>query len=106
MIDDEGDQFYKDAKIRNDKASKTVFSEEEIELALIANAILFFFAGFDNSAMGMAITMFFLAKNPDVQARLYDEICDAVEKTGNEHFDYDTIKAMPLLEQVSKLNGF
>lgn len=54
--------------------------------------------------MGMAITMYFLAKNPDVQERLYDEICDAVEKTGNEQFDYDTIQEMPYLEQVNQLD--
>lgn len=101
-VDDEGDQFYKDAKL-NHKMTNTIFTEEEIELALVSNAGLFFFAGFENSSMGMAISMYYLAKNPTAQNRLYEEICDEVEKTGSEYLDYDTVQTMPFLDQVHLL---
>jgi len=99
-IDEDEDQFYKDAKIDH-KISKTVFTEEEIESLLISNVTLFFFAGFDNTAMGMSLAMYFLAKYPDAQARLYEEVSEAVEKAGKQHLDYETVQNMPFLEQVN-----
>ncbi len=48
-------QFDDDAKIET-SSSKKVFSSEEIESILISNALLMFFAGFDTSSNGMAVT--------------------------------------------------
>ena len=46
------DQFEKDAKIES-KSSTSMFTHEEIEAALISNALLLFFAGFDTSSTGL-----------------------------------------------------
>ena len=46
------DQFEKDAKIEV-KSSGNLFTHEEIESALISNALLLFFAGFDTSSTGL-----------------------------------------------------
>ena len=45
------DQFEKDAKIEAKTGAK-IFSHQEIEDALISNALLLFFAGFDTSSTG------------------------------------------------------
>ncbi len=50
-----GSQFDADAKIETNTPKK-VFSSEEIESFLISNALLMFFAGFDTSSNGMALT--------------------------------------------------
>lgn len=89
-----------DAKLK-DKIEATLFSEDEIETVLISNTFLFFVAGFDNSAMGMALVMYFLTVNPDVQERLFREIDEAVAKNDeNEYLDYHTLQTLPYLDQV------
>lgn len=100
-MEDDEDQFSKDAKLNHTKVPRKVFSEEGIESVLVSNAISFFFAGFDNSAIGMSLAMYFLAKHPDVQARVYDEVSEAAEKYESEHLDYDTIQKLAYLEQVT-----
>lgn len=45
------DQFEKDAKI-DAKSGPKLFTQQEIEDALISNALLLFFAGFDTSSTG------------------------------------------------------
>ncbi|KAH8257946.1 hypothetical protein KR038_003358 [Drosophila bunnanda] len=53
------------------------------EDVLVAQAILFFTAGFEASSFAMAITMYQLAKDADIQERLRDEIKEAlVESSG------------------------
>ena len=53
------DQFEKDAKLtsnpRSSDEKKYVFSQQEIEDALISNALLLFFAGFEGASTGMVI---------------------------------------------------
>ncbi|KAH8362010.1 hypothetical protein KR200_001666, partial [Drosophila serrata] len=50
---------------------------------LVSQAILFFTAGFEASSFGMAISMYQLAKDPDIQERLRDEIKEAlIESSG------------------------
>ena len=45
---------------------------------MISNTLLLFFAGLENGAANMAITAWALAKNPDVQEKLYKEIQEAI----------------------------
>jgi cytochrome P450 len=48
---EEVDQFEKDAKVES-KSGDKVFTQQEIEDALISNALLLFFAGFDTTSTG------------------------------------------------------
>lgn len=48
-------QFEADAKIHS-KSPRKVFTSEEIEFVLISNALLLFFAGFDTTSSGLALT--------------------------------------------------
>ena len=51
-------QFDDDAKIET-SSTKKVFTAAEIEAFLISNVLLMFFAGFDTSSNGMALTRYF-----------------------------------------------
>ena len=98
LAEDE-DQFEKDAKIKV-SSSKRVFTKEELELVVVSNAFLLFFAGFDTSSSGMSLAAFLLAKNQECQEKLYQEIKDAVDaNSGNEHLPYNVIQELPYLEQ-------
>jgi cytochrome P450 len=92
----ENDQFEKDAAI---KPSGTVeISESDMETYLVANSLLLFIAGFDTSSTIMSMCMYFMAKNPTVQEKLYEEIKEAVEKAGTQSLDYYTVQSLPYLD--------
>ena len=96
---DEEDQFEKDAKI-DVGGKKIAFTKEELELVVVSNAFLLFFAGFDTSSSGMSLTAFFLAKNQECQEKVYQEIKDAVDDNeGDQHLSYSVIQGLPYLEQ-------
>nr|AAR88134.1 CYP6G2 [Drosophila melanogaster] len=51
---------------------------------LVAQAVLFFTAGFESSSSTMAFAMYELAKDTDVQQRLREEIKDALVESGGQ----------------------
>lgn len=81
---------------------KKIFKDQEdLETAIIANIIVLFFGGFDTSSTTASTTVWFLAKNPEVQEAMYEEIKEAIEANGgSQHLDYDTVQNMPYLEGV------
>jgi len=75
------------------------FTMEELEEILISNSILMFVAGFDTISTSTGIMLYNLAKNPECQERLYQEISKAVEENGGvEHLDYTSIMGMEYME--------
>ena len=74
--------------------------EEEVESVLIANSLLMFLAGFDTVSTISSIMLYYMAKNPECQQKLYEEINKAVEEKEDTHFDYQTITNMPYLDMV------
>ncbi len=76
-VGDSGEQeelsaFEKDAAITVTK--KSAIPDEDIELMLVSNAFLLFFAGFDTTSTMLALTMHFLATEQDCQERLFHEV--------------------------------
>lgn len=67
----------------------------DIEIA--AHALTFFFDGFETSGFGLGMTLYQLAKYPDIQKRLREEI---IENFGDNDFDYDRLSDLPYLEAV------
>ncbi len=92
----EDDQFEKDASVN----SEYKIPKDEIETLLISNAILLFFAGFDTTSTTIGVTLGYLAKLPDIQEKLFQEINDAMEENGTRNLDYETIQKLPYLDQV------
>lgn len=66
---------------------------------LIAQAILFFIAGFETVSSAMTFTLHELAMNPDVQDKLVAEIRENNAKNGGK-FDYNSIQNMTYMDMV------
>ncbi len=63
--------------------------EQDIETLMIANTVIFFFAGLDISSTTLTMTMAYLAINPNIQERAYSEIKAALETKDVENIDYE-----------------
>lgn len=74
--------------------------KDKIEVVLIAQLLLLFFAGMDTSSTIMSVVIYALAKNPDVQERLFDEINDALAQSSDGELDYNTIQTLPYMDMV------
>lgn len=68
--------------------------------AVIAQAAIFFTAGFETSSATMSFGLYELAKHPDIQKRLRAEIRQALEKNDNDQLSYEQINDMKLLHNV------
>ncbi|XP_017776439.1 PREDICTED: cytochrome P450 9e2-like [Nicrophorus vespilloides] len=67
---------------------------------ITAQALIFFFAGFESVATFMVLMGYELAVNPDIQERLQSEI-DAVIEDNDGNITYDVINKMKYLDMVS-----
>ncbi|XP_046636806.1 cytochrome P450 3A2-like [Daphnia pulicaria] len=79
---------------------KTVpmWSREEIDEIIIAQSTLFMLAGFDTTATTLTNTCFQLARNPDVQEKLYESIVGKMEEYGE--VCHEMVQDLPYLEMV------
>uniref|UniRef100_A0A182IXD4 Uncharacterized protein n=1 Tax=Anopheles atroparvus TaxID=41427 RepID=A0A182IXD4_ANOAO len=66
---------------------------------LAAQVFIFFLAGFETSSTTMNFCLYELAKNPDIQERLREEINSAIEANGGE-VTYDLVMNIPYLDNV------
>jgi cytochrome P450 family 6 len=74
--------------------------EDELESLLVANVIILFFSGFDTTSSALSLAIGYLAKNQDVQEKLFQEINDAIVNNGVDELDYETIQTLPYLDKV------
>ncbi|XP_063708851.1 LOW QUALITY PROTEIN: uncharacterized protein LOC134837406 [Culicoides brevitarsis] len=68
---------------------------------LLAQAMVFFFAGFETSSSTMEFAFYFLAKYPEVQAKVRDEIERGFEKHGKLTYEFIS-NDMPYTSKVIK----
>lgn len=71
------------------------FNETEVT----GHALSFFTEGYETSSTLLSFAMYELARNPDIQERLYDEITEVLDSKKNE-LTYETLQEMTYLEQV------
>lgn len=71
------------------------------DLELVSHSITFFFDGFETSSVTMAYMLYEIAKHPEVQRKLRQEIRETESKTG---LTFETISEMPYLDQVFNEN--
>ncbi|KAF5288518.1 hypothetical protein FQA39_LY15386 [Lamprigera yunnana] len=76
------------------KLIKTELTQEDIT----AQALIFFFAGFDTVSSAMCYLCYELAINPEIQRQLYDEIRETVETSSQP--TYESITSMKYLDCV------
>ncbi|KAJ9573560.1 hypothetical protein L9F63_009045, partial [Diploptera punctata] len=79
----------------NDKNQKTKLDDEDI----IAQALLFFLAGFDTASTLLCFISYELAMHPDVQRKLQDEVDKSLEENGGK-FTYEAVNNMKYLDMV------
>ena len=66
---------------------------------IAAQAFLFFLAGFETTSATMTFCLYELAKNPDIQERVRNEI-DAVLQKHDGNITYEAISNMEYLDKV------
>ncbi|XP_054161002.1 uncharacterized protein LOC128959081 [Oppia nitens] len=69
-------------------------TEEE----MMAQAWVFFVAGYETTATTLTFATYELALNPDIQEKLYDEVITAIDAKGD--IDYDLLSRLPYLDAV------
>ncbi|XP_063988414.1 uncharacterized protein LOC135168310 [Diachasmimorpha longicaudata] len=81
-----------------DNPDKGIFAFEGDNI--VAQAAVFFIAGFETASTPLSFTLYELALHPKMQDRLRKEITDAMEENGGE-ITYDTIMKLPYLDMVT-----
>lgn len=69
------------------------------DIDLVAQAVLFFIAGFETISSAMSFALHELALNPDVQEKLAKEIIEHDNKHGGK-LDYSSIQNMVYMDMV------
>ena len=90
-------------EMRNNDLSKD-FKEEDIEILLVAQAFILFFAGFDSISVGLAQVIHNLVIYQDVQDKLLAEIDNVLEETVGE-VTYEAVQNMDYLNRVIQESG-
>nr|APH81393.1 cytochrome P450 CYP3027C1 [Tigriopus kingsejongensis] len=83
---------------RNPEASKPLTDE-----LLTAQGIVFFVAGYGTTANALSTLCYNLAKNPEIQERLYEELQDVIDKFDGR-IDHESIQEMEYLEACIQEN--
>ncbi|XP_044730073.1 cytochrome P450 6k1-like [Chrysoperla carnea] len=68
---------------------------------LVAQAAVFFAAGFETSSLAISFTLYFLSYNPEIQIKLRKEIQTVIARNGGK-FTYDCLQDMKFLEACIK----
>ncbi|XP_058448808.1 uncharacterized protein LOC131428780 [Malaya genurostris] len=72
--------------------------KEISELEMAAHGVTFFLDGFETSSIAMSFILYEIARNPDVQKRLREELLEA--GAGGEDITYEKLLELPYLDQV------
>ena len=72
--------------------------KSDLELGLVATAILFFFAGFDTTSTTLGVTVFGLVHHPEVQDNVRKEIEDVIGDS--EEITADHLKDLKYTDNV------
>nr|XP_029718736.1 probable cytochrome P450 28a5 [Aedes albopictus] len=72
--------------------------KEISELDMAAHGVTFFIDGFETSSVAISFMLYEIAKNPEVQKRLRQELLKVT--TDNGTVSYDSLLELPYLEQV------
>merc|ERR1719499_13166 len=89
------DQYEKDMKL-NHKSSKKDINEDVI----VATAMVLLTAGYDTTGMLLSFFAYEMAKNPEIQEKLQEEIDQAFEDANGSFPDYNNIQNLPYLDMV------
>ncbi|KAH8382165.1 hypothetical protein KR009_002107 [Drosophila setifemur] len=80
--------------------TKTKPIREWSDRDIVAQCFVFFFAGFETSAVLMCFTAHELMENEDVQEKLYEEVQEVESELDGKDLTYEAIMGMKYLDQV------
>ena len=66
---------------------------------LVAHSFGIFLGGYETSSSMLTFMLYELAKHPDIQNRLREEICEVLQKHNNE-LTYESVQEMKYLDMV------
>ena len=89
------DQYEKDMKLTHKANGKNLD-----EMSFIGTAMVFLVAGYDTTGVTLSWICYELAKNPDLQSRLQEEVDTAYEAAGGKTPDYNDIQGFTFLDQL------
>ena len=89
------EQYEKDMKLTHMANGKDLD-----EMSFIGTAMVFLVAGYDTTGMTLSWICYELAKNPNLQRRLQEEVDGAHEAAGGRTPDYKDIQAFTFLDQI------
>jgi len=89
------DQYEADMKMTHKANGKDID-----EMGFIGTAMVFLVAGYDTTGMTLSWICYELAKNPDLQRQLQEEVDAAYEAAGGKTPDYNDIQAFTFLDQL------
>ncbi|XP_055530200.1 probable cytochrome P450 9f2 [Wyeomyia smithii] len=88
------------ATVEESNVGKASHSRVWTENELIAQCFLFFLAGFDTVSTGMTFLTYELTINPDIQARLHEEITQTEQSLNGKPLCYEVLQKMPYMDMV------
>jgi len=88
------------ATVEESDIGKTVNERQWTDDEIVAQCFLFFLAGFETSSTLLSLLIYELGINPDVQAKLYEEISETNSNLVGKRIDYDSLQKMKYLDQV------
>ena len=87
------DQYEKDMEM-----SHTVKNKQFNEDTIVATSLVLLVAGYDTTGMTLSFLSYELAKNPNIQEMLQEEIDQAFDENNGEMPEYSTIQGLPYLD--------
>jgi len=91
--DSQKDQYEKDMEM-----SHTVKNKQFNEDTIVATSLVLLVAGYDTTGMTLSFLSYELAKNPNIQEKLQEEIDQAFDDNNGEMPDYSSIQGLPYLD--------
>ncbi|KAH9528103.1 Thromboxane-A synthase [Dermatophagoides farinae] len=88
------EEIYQEEEIFREIIGSKYLNEEEI----IAQSMVFLLAGYETTASTLTFCMYELAKHPNIQNKLYDEIKTIIDR--GETLDFNNIMKLPYLDAV------
>ena len=89
------DQFHKDQAFSHDRKGAKLTMDD-----IVATALTILVAGYDTTAITLSYLSYSMAKHPDIQQKLQEEVDQAFEDNSGELPDYSTIMTLPYLDMV------
>lgn len=90
------------ATVEESEIGKATVKRQWTDTEIVAQCFLFFIGGFDSSSNLLTFVAYELARHPDIQNKLFEEIQQTNEMLNGQHrsIDYDTLQKMKYMDMV------